>query len=289
MLDVGGTPYNWERIDARFPITLLNTRRPLEADGLDARYTLVQGSGTQLDFPDRSSFDIAFSNSVIEHVGSLDAQRAFAKELRQGRTAGVGADAGPGLSSSSRTFSGSFHHFLPTLLARRLVRNFTLWGWITRPSRASVDRMLGELRLLDYATFRELFSDCEIRRERFNGFTKAFVAVRIEARQSAVVRVIAIFQTDRPREESPRAQIARISSLTQYPIKSCGGRLEQAEIDTSGLRGDRLLVIDENGSSSARKSFRHGVDSEPRRRGVSAPGQALLDSCDLRANRGTKH
>ena len=36
----------------------------------------------------------------------------------------------------------------------------------------------------------------------------------------------------------------RISSLTQYPIKSCGGMtLERAEIDESGLRGDRLLFL----------------------------------------------
>jgi hypothetical protein len=79
-LDVGGTPYNWEQIGARFLITLLNTE-PLEAGGLGAHYTLVQGSGTKLDFADHS-FDIAFSNSVIEHVGSFDAQRAFAEELR---------------------------------------------------------------------------------------------------------------------------------------------------------------------------------------------------------------
>jgi hypothetical protein len=44
--------------------------------------------------------------------------------------------------------------------------------------------MLGELHLLDGATFRDLFPDCEIRRERFLGFTKAFVAVRIEARKA---------------------------------------------------------------------------------------------------------
>jgi len=81
VLDVSGTPYNWERIDARFSITLLNIE-PLEADRHGARYTLIRGSGTQLDFPDRS-FDIAFSNSVIEHVGSLDAQRAFANQLRR--------------------------------------------------------------------------------------------------------------------------------------------------------------------------------------------------------------
>ncbi len=181
VLDVGGTPYNWEQIGARFPVTLLNSE-PLEADGLGAHYTLVQGSGTRLDFPDRS-FDIAFSNSVIEHVGPLDAQRAFAKELRR-----VGLQLW--VQTPARSFFFEPHlltpfiHFLPLSWQRRLVRNVTLWGWITRPSRASVDRMLGELRLLDHATFRELFPDCEIRRERFFGFTKAFVAVRIEPREA---------------------------------------------------------------------------------------------------------
>jgi hypothetical protein len=181
VLDVGGTPYNWERIDAKFPVTLLNTE-PLEPDGLDARYTLVQGSGTQLDFADRS-FDIAFSNSVIEHVGSCDAQRAFAEELRR-----VGRQLWVQTPARSFFFEphllAPFIHFLPLSWQRRLVRNFTLWGWVTRPSQASVDRMLGELRLLDYAIFRDLFPDCEIRRERFLGFTKAFVAVRIEARKA---------------------------------------------------------------------------------------------------------
>jgi hypothetical protein len=185
VLDVGGTPYNWERIDAKFPITLLNTE-PLEADGLDTRYTLVQGSGMRLDFPDRS-FDIAFSNSVIEHVGDLEAQRVFAEELRR-----VGRQVWVQTPARSFFFEphllAPFIHFLPLSWQRRLVRNFTLWGWITRPSRASVDRMLGELRLLDYATFRALFPDCEIRRERFLSVTKAFVAVRIEVRKAPLFK-----------------------------------------------------------------------------------------------------
>jgi hypothetical protein len=180
VLDVGGTPYNWDQIGAKFPITLLNIE-PLEVNGLGTHYTLVQGSGTRLEFADRS-FDIAFSNSVIEHVGPLDAQRAFAEEMRR-----VGRQLWVQTPARSFFFEphllAPFIHFLPLAWQRRLVRNFTLWGWVTRPSQASVDRMLGELRLLDYATFRALFPDCEIRRERFFGMTKAFVAVRIEARE----------------------------------------------------------------------------------------------------------
>ncbi len=179
VLDVGGTPYNWEQIDARCPVTLLNTEPP-KLDDPDSRYERVQGSGTQLDFADQS-FDIAFSNSVIEHVGPLEAQRAFARELRRvGRQLWVQTPA-RGFFFEPHLLA-PFIHFLPLAWQRRLVRHFTLWGWITRPSREGVDRMLAGLHLLDYATFRDLFPDCEIRRERFLGLTKAFVAVRIGPR-----------------------------------------------------------------------------------------------------------
>ena len=183
VLDVGGTPYNWEQNRREVPGHAAQHRTPRSPTGFDA--TLHAGSGLrklQLDFADRS-FDIAFSNSVIEHVGPLDAQRAFAEELRR-----VGRQLWVQTPARSFFFEphllAPFIHFLPLSWQRRLVRNFTLWGWITRPSQASVDRMLGELRLLDYAIFRDLFPDCEIRRERFLGFTKAFVAVRIEARKA---------------------------------------------------------------------------------------------------------
>jgi hypothetical protein len=125
--------------------------------------------------------------TVIEHVGTPDAQRAFAEELRR-----VGRQLWVQTPARSFFFEphllAPFIHFLPLSWQRRLVRNFTLWGWITRPSQASVDRMLGELRLLDFVTFRTLFPDCEIRRERFLGVTKVFVAVRIEARKAPLFK-----------------------------------------------------------------------------------------------------
>ena len=83
----------------------------------------------------------------------------------------------------------------------------------------------------------------------------------------------------------------------QYPIKSCGGMiLEQAEIDESGLRGDRLLfVIDENGdglgqATLPRMALIHaslvGADLS-----VSAPGQDSLEVpvIDQGESRHTKH
>ena len=76
ILDVGGTPLNWRLLSAQPQITILNTTR----ESVDARFTWVWGDGRILPFRDQS-FDIVFSNSVIEHVGDTSSQQRFAAEI----------------------------------------------------------------------------------------------------------------------------------------------------------------------------------------------------------------
>jgi uncharacterized protein YcbX len=77
--------------------------------------------------------------------------------------------------------------------------------------------------------------------------------------------------------------VGKISSLTQYPVKSCGGMpLEHAEIDESGLRGDRLLfLIDENGEALSQSGLPRMALIQPSLVGselsVLAPGQGPLE------------
>ncbi len=70
VLDIGGEPPTWRSY--RPPrLTLLNVgERPSD---LDASVSYIQGDGRALPVAD-AAFDLAFSNSVIEHVGSLDDQ-----------------------------------------------------------------------------------------------------------------------------------------------------------------------------------------------------------------------
>ena len=180
ILDVGGTPYNWQLLGTPGRVTLVNLELPPEGvDGLPPDMICVIGSGTELDF-ESGSFDVAFSNSVIEHLGSWPAQQAFAAELRR-----VGR--GVWVQTPARGFPvephlmGLFIHWLPRSWQRRLVRWTTGWGWLSRPSPERIEAMLDELRLLDEAEMRQLFPDCEIRRERFLGLTKAYLAVRSPA------------------------------------------------------------------------------------------------------------
>ena len=73
VLDVGGTPGYWELLPAPPRVTLLNMARARESL---LAVSWVAGDGRSLPFRD-GAFDVVFSNSVIEHVGDPESQRAL--------------------------------------------------------------------------------------------------------------------------------------------------------------------------------------------------------------------
>ena len=73
---------------------------------------------------------------------------------------------------------GLFVHWLPLTWQKRIVRRFTVYGLVMKPSPAQIDSLLEEYRLLSYGELRDLFPDAEIRRERFMLLPKSYVAVR---------------------------------------------------------------------------------------------------------------
>ncbi len=186
ILDIGGYPGFWlELTQAVGRVDTLN----LHAVGFDPRehprpsIRVLVGDGCALGFRDHS-YPIVFSNSVIEHVGSWENQKKFAAEARR-----VG-DA-LWIQTPAREFFlephylAPFVHWLPQGMQRALVRNFTPWGWVTRPTREQVAAVVAEIRLLSHSEMRELFPDCEILEERFLGiFTKSYIAVRGPAGRS---------------------------------------------------------------------------------------------------------
>jgi SAM-dependent methyltransferase len=179
VLDVGGSAFNWSFARETPRLVLVNVSAPEDARKLPEGASLVIGDGTRLSFPD-GAFDVAFSNSVIEHLGSRERQASFARELRR-------VARGVWVQTPARSFPFEPHllaplvHWLPRRWQRRLLRRFTPWGWLSRPTPERVERFLEETRLLGAREMRELFPDCEIRRERFLGVTKAYVAVRSRA------------------------------------------------------------------------------------------------------------
>jgi ubiquinone/menaquinone biosynthesis C-methylase UbiE len=178
LLDIGGRTQTWtvefpQQQD--FPVIMLNLRYSEKAP-LAPRFKAIEANALHIPFADKS-FDIAFSNSVIEHVGSWEDQKQFASEVsRVGRKLWI--------QTPARSFPiephyvALFMHYLPKRLQRRLIRWFSLRGYMERLKQAEIDEMVDEIRLLSYREMKQLFPDCTILRERTLGLTKSYVAIR---------------------------------------------------------------------------------------------------------------
>ena len=65
---------------APFSVTLINNLQYEDFAG--DRFQAIEADATELPFAD-NAFDIAFSNSVIEHLGTWEKQQVFAREARR--------------------------------------------------------------------------------------------------------------------------------------------------------------------------------------------------------------
>jgi len=175
VLDVGGTPSIWRLLPVSPRVTFLNMPHGV---GDCADLPLVFASGCALPFADQS-FDVVFSNSVIEHVGERREQRRFSDEVRRvGRRYYI--------QTPNRWFPIEPHlltpfiHFLPRSWQGAIVRRFTVWQWIERPSedRRSyyVEHYLRDIRLLSRGDVAKMFPDALIVRETWMGLTKSLIA-----------------------------------------------------------------------------------------------------------------
>jgi hypothetical protein len=181
LIDVGGLPEFWTsspQIVARIDIVNLrqSTRQNINTQPHHIR-TLV-GDGCSLSMLD-GSYDIAFSNSVIEHVGSFERQQQFAGEVR--RVAKKLWVQTPAYECPLEPhYLAPFIHYLPRPCQKRLLRWFTVRGWIERPSREKINHMVDTTRLLRKSEMCELFPDCQIITERiFKVIPKSYIAVRL--------------------------------------------------------------------------------------------------------------
>ncbi len=176
ILDVGGTAGFWGTMPAagreRLQITLVNRERePVEGTSIQS----VVGDARSLGQFGSDEFDVVFSNSVIEHLGSFEAQLQMADEARR-----VGKRY---FIQTPNLFFPMEPHFLvpgfqffPTGLRAWMVSSFDV-GWYKRipdihKARAEVE----SIRLLSRTGLRRLFPEARIYEERFGGLVKSFVA-----------------------------------------------------------------------------------------------------------------
>jgi len=175
MCDIGGTPSFWDSmalpVDDDITITVVNLFPQASSN---ERVRTMVGDARALDLPDQS-FNVVYSNSVIEHVGSFDDQRRMAQEVRR---------LGPRYFVQTPNFFFPVEphflfpgfQFLPADVRAWLLTKRNL-GWMERePDFNAASDVVRSIRLLRLSEMRRLFPTSSIYRERVAGLTKSFVA-----------------------------------------------------------------------------------------------------------------
>jgi len=180
LIDVGGYPGYWTSLPplvARIDSLNLDDVKYDPSTFPQHNIRVLVGNGCHLEFPD-GSYDIAHSNSVIEHVGSWDNQKRFARELRRvGRRLWCQTPARE--CPIEPHYLAPFVHWLPKWCQRRVLRFFTPWGLISRPTRKQVEDMVEATRLISKREMAELFPDCDIHVEYLLPLIpKSYTAIR---------------------------------------------------------------------------------------------------------------
>jgi hypothetical protein len=171
VIDLGGTTEIWSLVDVPLDITIVNLPG-IEVDRSAAgphRIRFVEGDATALDYPDMS-FDLVFSNSVIEHVGGQEAQERFSGEAR--RLAPNYCIQTPSIWFPLEPHSGvPFWWFLPKAMRqwhhRRLAQRLPAFN----------DMLLGTT-VLRKSAISALFPDAQIVTERVLMIPKSYIACR---------------------------------------------------------------------------------------------------------------
>lgn len=181
ILDLGGEQVYWERMGLagveEFQITILNLQFPSVTY---SNLLAAKGDAANLAGFQDKGFDLVFSNSVIEHLGSYAAQQAMAREVRR-----VGKSYF--IQTPNRYFPLEphfllpFFQFYPNWLRIGLVRRFNL-GWYKKISEAEqAQQLIASHRLLSEGELRDLFPDGTVYKETLLGLTKSLTIYQIMA------------------------------------------------------------------------------------------------------------
>jgi hypothetical protein len=176
IIDLGGTTRYWQnrqwsdRPDVT--ITLIN---PEPQAQLFENIIPVIGDACNVDYEDRS-FDIAFSNSVIEHLGTFQRQLMMARQVRRLARAYW-------VQTPNRRFPIEPHFLVPGwqwLPERARVEAVRRWRVGQRGPHPDPDvarEMVTEIRLLNWRELQRLFPGAQLVAERLGGLVKSWTVV----------------------------------------------------------------------------------------------------------------
>ena len=177
IIDIGGTNEFWEAGGwtgkDEIQITLIN-HAPQEQ--VHSNIVPLVGDATDLSAHDSQSFDLAFSNSVIEHLFTIESQSLMAKEVQR-----VGTRFWVQTPNYWFPMEPHFHfvgwQWLPESVRVEILRRRRC-GWRGKtPDRDQARELVREVRLMTKSELRSMFPNADIRAERSCGLVKSWIVV----------------------------------------------------------------------------------------------------------------
>lgn len=175
VLDIGGTEKYWNVFqiptDLDLDITLVNLDGKVSPD---SAIKAVVGDARNLEHIKDNAFDFVFSNSVIEHVGDYDDQKAMAKQVQRVAQHYYVQTPNYWFPIEPHFLFLGFQ-WLPIGVRNYLLSHFQL-GYMEEvysPEKAA--EIVRTTQLLTYRKLRELFPNGAIQSERFAGLTKSWI------------------------------------------------------------------------------------------------------------------
>ena len=175
ILDIGGTEDYWNsmglNLGNNIEIVLLNLYK-IEVRG--AGFSSIKGDACNLEGMADKSFDLVFSNSVIEHLYTLEQQQKMASEIRR-----VGKSYF--IQTPNVYFPIEAHYAMP--FAQYYPKAFlhfiltqTKFSRLKKWSSAEASQYIAEIRLLNSQEMKALFPGTSLLKEKVLGLTKSITA-----------------------------------------------------------------------------------------------------------------
>jgi hypothetical protein len=185
IIDLGGTVEYWQRLGVDFlraqkaRVTIVNVEASELSEIADADiFRSEVGDACALTGYADNQFDLAHSNSVIEHVRTWQNMKAFAAEMRRVAPNYYVQTPYYWFPFDPHFYKVPFFHWLPRPIRARLLNRFPI-AYSGRME--GIDRaydVVESALLLDGRQFRFLFPDGATSFERFGGLRKSMVATR---------------------------------------------------------------------------------------------------------------
>lgn len=174
ILDLGGYEHTWENYIYKDNITIVNIELPKNKS---KNFKWLRVDACNLSFIKDKSYDIVFSNSVIEHVGDFSKQKQMAEEIiRVGKKYWI--------QTPNKYFPIEIHslfpyfNFLPNK-TKYIVAKLWPFSFAKKLNLDAIEEM-ENIWSIDYKLMQKYFPNAKIIREKFWGLTKSLIAYKNE-------------------------------------------------------------------------------------------------------------